>query len=129
MRCLTVDPVWAWAIMERIKQVENRTWRTNFRGRLGIHAGLGSKREHAARALLESIGIAVPESIRREAILGSVVLDRIEPCAPFLPGMESSPFYDPLAQGPWCWILRDPRHLPFPIFYRGQQGLWHGPKI
>ena len=127
IRCITVDPVWAWAIMEGIKRVENRSWRTAFRGRLGIHAGLGGKRDNAARALLHGIGVTVPESIRCEAILGSVILDQIEAYARSLPGMSSPLESDPLVYGPWCWLLRDPRPLALPLFYRGQQGLWHGP--
>jgi hypothetical protein len=31
------------------------------------------------------------------------------------------------AQGPWCWVLRDPRPLKKPIAWRGQQGLFNVP--
>ena len=39
MKTLTVKQPWASLIVEGIKDVENRTWKTNFRGRVLIHAG------------------------------------------------------------------------------------------
>ena len=37
-KVLTVKNPWAWLIAQGIKDIENRTWRTNFRGRVLIHA-------------------------------------------------------------------------------------------
>jgi len=37
-KALTVKNPWAWLIAQGIKDIENRTWRTNFRGRVYIHA-------------------------------------------------------------------------------------------
>lgn len=38
MKVLSVKQPWAWLITNGIKQVENRTWKTNHRGDLLIHA-------------------------------------------------------------------------------------------
>ena len=38
MKTLTVKQPWASLIVEGIKDIENRTWKTNFRGRMLIHA-------------------------------------------------------------------------------------------
>jgi hypothetical protein len=43
VKCLTVCQPWAWAIVHGRKHVENRTWATDYRGPLLIHAG-GSRR-------------------------------------------------------------------------------------
>lgn len=40
-KALTVKNPWAWLIAQGIKDIENRTWRTNFRGRVLIHAAAG----------------------------------------------------------------------------------------
>lgn len=40
MKALSVRQPWAWLIVNGFKDVENRTWRTNFRGQFLIHAGL-----------------------------------------------------------------------------------------
>jgi hypothetical protein len=38
MKALSLMEPWAWLVVQGIKDVENRTWRTNFRGRILIHA-------------------------------------------------------------------------------------------
>jgi hypothetical protein len=39
MKTITVKQPWASLIVEGIKNIENRTWKTKFRGRILIHAG------------------------------------------------------------------------------------------
>jgi len=39
MKTLTVKQPWASLIVEGIKDIENRTWKTKFRGRVLVHAG------------------------------------------------------------------------------------------
>ncbi len=38
MKILSIRQPWAWAIIYGGKDVENRTWKTNFRGRFLVHA-------------------------------------------------------------------------------------------
>jgi len=38
MKALTIKQPWAQLIVDGIKDIENRTWKTNFRGRVYIHA-------------------------------------------------------------------------------------------
>ncbi len=40
MKCLSIRQPWAWLSLAGYKDVENRTWRTHYRGHLLIHAGL-----------------------------------------------------------------------------------------
>ena len=39
IHCLSIQQPWAWAIVRGYKDIENRNWRTNYRGRILIHAG------------------------------------------------------------------------------------------
>lgn len=39
MKALTIKQPWAQLIVDGIKPIENRTWKTNFRGRVYVHAG------------------------------------------------------------------------------------------
>lgn len=39
MKAITIKQPWASLIVEGVKDIENRTWKTNFRGRILIHAG------------------------------------------------------------------------------------------
>lgn len=38
MKALSILQPWAWLIVEGYKDVENRTWKTGFRGKFLIHA-------------------------------------------------------------------------------------------
>ena len=40
MKAITIKQPWASLIVEGIKDIENRTWKTSFRGRVLIHAGM-----------------------------------------------------------------------------------------
>lgn len=44
MKALTVKQPWASLIVEGIKDIENRTWKTNYRGRIYVHAAKQSVR-------------------------------------------------------------------------------------
>ena len=39
MKALSVNQPWAWAIVHGGKDIENRNWKTSFRGPFWIHAG------------------------------------------------------------------------------------------
>ena len=39
IKVLSIRQPWAWLICSGFKNIENRSWRTNYRGRLYIHAG------------------------------------------------------------------------------------------
>ena len=41
MKILTVRQPWASPIVAGLRDVENRSWRTKYHGRLGIHAAIG----------------------------------------------------------------------------------------
>lgn len=43
MKTITIKQPWASLIVEGIKDVENRSWKTNFRGRVLVHAGLDKR--------------------------------------------------------------------------------------
>jgi len=46
--CLSIRQPWAWLIVHRHKTIENRSWHTNRRGRILIHAGKAIDREATA---------------------------------------------------------------------------------
>ena len=116
MKALTIHQPWAWAIVAGLKAVENRTWRTPYRGPLAIHAGISERSlEHGTR-FCERHGIAVPADLVLGAVIGVVELVDVVPVA-------DRPD-DPWASGPWCWVLADPRPLETPVAARGMPGLF-----
>ncbi|GAA3701861.1 hypothetical protein GCM10022204_18430 [Microlunatus aurantiacus] len=120
MRALTIKQPWAELIVEGLKDVENRSWRTAYRGRLAVHAGL-------RRADFDDLALdAMPKKYRRPIenawqrhadagkVLGTVELvDCIE-------GSRSPWAID----GYWHWILRDPRPYARKVAAKGKLNLW-----
>lgn len=116
-RCLTIYPHWAWAIIHGRKRIENRTWRTDYRGRLWIHSGRRRTPEASDLDLLPDL--PAPDSLVTGAIIGHVSLVDVVP----LHEVSGRPF----ASGPWCWVLESPTPVD-PIPCSGQVSLWTPPR-
>jgi hypothetical protein len=56
VRVVTIRQPWAWAIVYGGKDVENRRWRTSYRGPLLIHAGQNADPDPEASTRL--LGVA-----------------------------------------------------------------------
>ncbi|MGH7780835.1 MAG: ASCH domain-containing protein [Candidatus Binataceae bacterium] len=106
LRALSVRQPWAYAILHLGKDVENRPWRTHYRGRILIQAALRIEREEALRLKLD------PDDLTTGAIVGSVeIVDCID---------DSNSKW--ALRGQWHWILRNPRYLAIPILFKGALG-------
>jgi hypothetical protein len=115
MKALTIRQPWAWAIVTGIKAVENRSYRTAHRGPFLIHAG--SSRASLTDTLPD--GTAVPGALAFGCLVGTVELTdcvRVEEVPP-----------GPFVNGPWCWLLANPRPLRTSITYVGRQRLFDVP--
>ena len=56
---LSIRQPWAWLIVNGHKDIENRDWPTNFRGRLLIHAGLTMSRTYYDHVVQELDGMGL----------------------------------------------------------------------
>lgn len=76
-RALSVQQPWAWLIIHGGKDIENRTWRTPYRGTLYIHAG--KKIDTESYAGLVQSGIVLPPiaDLKTGGIIGRVELATI----------------------------------------------------
>lgn len=122
MKALSIRQPWAWLILNAGKDIENRTWRTNMRGRVLIHASKGMTRdeyEDADDPLWATGGLTIKlppfEDLERGGIVGSVeIVDCVR--------QSDSPWY----QGEWGFVLRNPKLLSFrPL--RGALGFFDVP--
>lgn len=127
MLALSVQQPWAWAIMAGIKPVENRTWRTKYRGELVIHAGLSVRRDQAGRDHIATLGHVVPETLSRGVLLGTVELVDCISSAEALTRFGAA-WVDDNPDG-WCWILRKPRLLIEPQKFTGKLNLFPVPLL
>lgn len=130
-RALSVRQPWAWAICHGWKDVENRTWRSHFRGPLYIHAGrqirggLGryDDCEYVCERIAEATGFTVTSLWRqyeREVRFGALV-GQVE----MVDCVESSE--SPWFKGPFGFVFQEARFLDEPVKMPGRLGLFRVP--
>jgi len=104
MKALSIKQSWANMILTGIKDIENRSWPTWFRGRIIVHAS-------------QSYDFTFPgdyQPLPRGSLLGEV--DIID-CVTY----SSSPWFS----GPYGFVLANPMLYPSPIPYKGRLGLFN----
>lgn len=106
---LSIRQPWSFFIVHGFKDVENRTWRTSFRGRVLIHAGSKHDRldEDGEEFIREALGRPYPRKLNENhAPMGGIVgVAEIVDCVDFV----DSPWFG----GPFGFVLRNAKPLPF----------------
>ena len=118
MKALSIKQPWVWAILHAGKDIENRSWPTNFRGRVVIHAGKNADPD--GYKFLADLGIEVPVNLPTGAFLGEV---EITNCLPVGTGYANQD-QNCWAFGPYCFVLANPLTYNEPILGRGQLGFF-----
>ncbi len=117
---LSVRQPWAWAIVEGLKDIENRSWSTKFRGPVLLHAAGACTREEylgAATIIEELMGRTIPkrENLHFGGIVGRA---KLVDCV----RSSSSEWFG----GPWGFVLEERRVLPF-LKCKGETGFFRVP--
>jgi hypothetical protein len=116
MRAMSMRQPWGWAILKGIKPVENRTWRTAYRGPLLIHA---SQVIDPVPIFPDGSPVPAGAELLRGKIIGIVVLiDCVR-----AETRRNDPWSD---RSGWCWILSNPRTVE-PFTWRGKLKLFDVP--
>ena len=118
--CLSIRQPWAWAILNAGKNVENRTWRTSYRGELFIHASKARPRRDSLdelRGILERIGrpFPQPEDFQFGALVGKCNLFDCVPSE-----KVDSPWRD---ESGYCLMLSEIQLIK-PVPVRGALGIF-----
>lgn len=141
MKVLSLTQPWASLVASGAKRIETRSWRTNYRGPLLIHASKAWPKE--ARQLcdefpffnaLQTVGLSTPT--HHNLPLGAIVAIcslrgawRVEEVFERFPLLETEyeMAFGDYSTGRYAWLLENVRPLPEPIPCRGVQGLWTVP--
>ncbi len=115
-RALSIRQPFAWAVVANVKKTENRTWSTDYRGTIAIHASTSPTIVNAFR---KDSGCEYfsGEHLPFGAIIG---LAEIVNVALYGPDQEDDPF----ACGPYCWTMAHGRFLEKPIPLKGKLNLF-----
>ena len=130
---LSIRQPWASLILLAGKDIENRTWSTQVRGRVLIHAAKGMTKAEYTDALnfasaidpdlvrqLVATNQLGPNDLQRGGIIGSVDLVDTVLGRRFC----KSPWF----QGPWGFVLAEPQPLPF-VPIKGRLGFFDVPEV
>ena len=122
MKAITIKQPWVHAILREGKDIENRTWKRDFRGWLALHSSAQPRRDAVFPR-----GIRVPEldTLDYSAICG------IARVVDIVPKSRSKWFWHPDDDTTnYGWVLADVTALKTPISCKGTLGLWEvSPKI
>jgi ASCH domain len=114
---LSLKQPWVFAVLHLGKDIENRTWRSRYRGRIVLHASKSF--DDAGLRYLTEAGFTVPAVLPMGAYVGEVTITDCRSVA----ACESR-----WAFGPWCYVLERPVPYRVPIPGRGQLGFYPVPK-
>lgn len=116
LRCLSIRQPWAWLVCIGAKSVENRTWKTDFRGTIAIHASTSKSMVNNAERHSDSRLIKAKD-FSFGAIIGVADIDDITMYGPDLETVGH-------ASGPYCWRMSHGRLLKKPIPLSGKLNLF-----
>ena len=126
MKALSIIQPWASLIAVGIKDIENRTWRTNYRGEFLIHASakrlpagwtaLTSEQYAAATRLVNPYG--KENDVKQLPVSAIIGKARLVDCVLNHPSVGAE-------KGVWNWVLADVQLFSTPILnVKGRLGFW-----
>ncbi|CAN0031689.1 unnamed protein product [Scytosiphon promiscuus] len=133
--CLTMHQPWASLLVVGVKRVEGRSWPTEHRGVLWIHAAAKEPNEAEVRAVEDQYRsiysaegipskLSFPETYPTSCLLGCVELVGCLPQAKFQAANEISFGQKLESQSEFVWLCQSPKKLVLPFRLPGQHKLW-----
>lgn len=123
MKVLTIKEPWASLIINGYKEYEFRTWKTSYRGKLLIHAGMGIDKNEIK--LFENYNL----NYEHGAIIGEVnIVDCILIDETFDKELKSSNnlvYKKGNYVGIYAWKLENVIKYENPIYIKGKLSLWN----
>ena len=123
MKVLTIKQSWASLIINGYKKYEFRSWKTNYRGKILIHAGMSLEKDMLVKFKDYNLNYS------KGAIIGEAeITDCIKVDEKFNKQLRS---IDPVLYGRsnhienYAWKLENVVKYKEPIFIKGKLGLWN----
>lgn len=128
MKALTFTQPWASLVACGAKRIETRSWATDYRGPLAIHAAKTipawvDEWEAAMLPLLARYNVLPIRALPLGCVVATCTLADVVPAAKALPDTVDRMLGD-FTPGRFAWLLADVQPLPVPVPARGSLGLW-----
>lgn len=129
MKVLSLTEPWASLIKNKKKRIETRSWKTNYRGELYIHAS-STKIPKYAKENQELMQLVSVDDLQYGYILCKCQLvDCIYMTKEYVEMMKKDHYQEYLCgeykEGRYAWILEDITVLTEPILAKGHLGIWN----
>ena len=132
MKVLSLMEPWGSLIKEKIKYIETRSWKTNYRGELYIHTSL-KKIPKKDERIQNLVNLLQDKDVKYGYIIAKCnLVDCVYMDEDFVNKIKNE---NPIefmcgeyAVGRYAWILKDIEMIK-PIEAKGHLGLWEYPKI
>lgn len=123
MKAITVKQPWASLIVHGIKDVENRTWRTNYRGRVLIHAA-GSHGRKFNVNLTDAQTTAAFATIAKETMFENMPFGSVIGSVEIVDCVQNHPSIW-AEKGVYNWVLANPVCYSIPAPAKGKLSFWN----
>jgi activating signal cointegrator 1 len=146
MKALTLTQPWATLVAIGAKKIETRSWNTNYRGPLAIHAAKGFPNEAKAMCLaayftiaLDAVGMGNHRNLPLGAVIATCNLAHVMKVKNITASSETSFLwhehwwdldqkeraFGDYSVGRYMWLLDNIAMFPKPIPAKGALGLWN----
>ena len=106
MKVLTLKQPWATLVAEGIKKIEFRSWKTNYRGKILIHAGVGVDNEAMIQFKDLIDCVKLDEQMNKDII------------------SQNNIAYGTKYREGYAWILSDSKKIYSDKILKGKLGIW-----
>lgn len=129
MKVLSIKEPFASLIKEKKKLIETRSWKTNYRGELYIHASITKPSEKSLEkrnlmSLLEDKNLNYGFIICKCNLVDCIYMTK-----DFINNLKQTNYQEYICgeykEGRYAWILEDIESLKTPIEAKGQLGIWN----
>lgn len=132
MKVLTIQEPYATFIMQGMKKIETRSWKTKYRGEIYIHAGksknfLKKINNNKVLKLLENIDLNYGNIICKAELIDCVYMTK-----DFIDKVKNENNYEYIlgeyAVGRYAWILQNVKEIDQKIPAKGKLNIWLYPE-
>jgi len=123
MKCLTIKQPWTSLIIEGYKMYEFRSWKTNYRGKLFIHAGKNIEKDMLNRFSKYNLNYELGAIIGEAELVDCILVDErfnqeLIKINPIVYGKSNH-------VEKYAWKLVNIKKYDKPIYVKGKLGLWN----
>ena len=123
MKVLTIKQPWAAIVIEGYKKYEFRSWKTNYRGKILIHAGLSLEKDMEERFKEYNLNYKCGYIIGEAELVDCILVD--EKFNEELKEINSLVYAKSNHVEKYAWKLENIKKYDKPIPCKGKLGLWN----